>query len=69
MHRIMLESTNQALPWLCLICIVLSLFGCIYSLVAGWAVRRLAKRAVHSDPTPKSVTILKPVCGLGHNLW
>jgi ceramide glucosyltransferase len=65
----MLESITEAMPWLCLICIVLSLIGCAYAVAAGWAVLHFAHRAVHADPAPRSVTILKPVSGFELNLY
>jgi ceramide glucosyltransferase len=65
----MLEISIKALYWLCLICIVLCLFGCGYALAAAALVRRFVRFSPRPVGQCPSITILKPLCGAEINLY
>ena len=51
--------------WLSLFCIIASVFGCAYALVAAWAARWFVRPAAAITPTTwPDISILKPLSGL-----
>ena len=59
----MIDASTQAALWLCQICTTLSLFGCVYALVARALTVRYARRSDAAPSERLSVTILKALHG------
>lgn len=65
----MSRASTEILDWLYLICTILSLFGCLYAIIAGWLAGRFASRPAPPVAGREPASILKPLHGDEVNLF
>jgi len=63
------EFFANSLAWASVLCYAAAAFGCVYALVAIWAVRGFVRPAAAQAPSYPPVTILKPLHGTQPNLY